>query len=661
MPVNKYFAGHGDEVMGNMTKEYGPEKGKRVFYATANKRGAKPMADGGMVVPDDPYYRDPRRTAGLPMVPDVPSNIPEPPPVAQAPPDIPPSYAPQLNQSGYTGTPDIGLRQPPQQMSLAENGSLGGPPDIGVAGARADIPGAGDPQAAKVDAKTADSVTQNTPAATSDAYGAGSDNPGSAPSSPETPPDVPPTIGKTTGYDLGPPKVTTPMTDQAIAYGKQVLMDPKHPGQFKKPAAWQNILGGVLAASPKLRHIDLHPTLTSQYQNYKMMTNMANEERLAQVAGAQEQSHRAQVMASLARANRDATRTDKVGQYKEMQRAKEDELIRNGVERGSPEWKHAMSGYNVPASVQMADSLSPETINRAAERLLFFQEPPQGGRGGTGFILRVHEAAAKMAQERGISVSQQELWGMQKKADLADLTKLQGTRDQMMAFEDTASKNLDIALANSHRNGRTGSPIINEYLQWGQGKLLGNDDIALFNNSIETAANEYAKVTTGMTSGVLSDAARLQAKSMLDKSLADGTFTKVVAQMKKEMENRRNGYDKQIGEIRQRTLGRQDEVPAPRAGTPLPANAPLPPGPTLEQRGPAPAPKGPLPTPPSATSELAPPVAAPAAPAIAPGVAAPGPRIPSPSDVIVNGVRFPNQEAANRAIAAWKAQQAKGK
>lgn len=44
MPVKEYFHGHGDKVKANMTKEYGKEKGERVFYATANKRGEKPGA-----------------------------------------------------------------------------------------------------------------------------------------------------------------------------------------------------------------------------------------------------------------------------------------------------------------------------------------------------------------------------------------------------------------------------------------------------------------------------------------------------------------------------------------------------------------------------------------------------------------------------------------
>jgi hypothetical protein len=45
MPVDKYYKGHGDEVMGDMQKRYGARKGKSVFYATANKRNMKPTGD----------------------------------------------------------------------------------------------------------------------------------------------------------------------------------------------------------------------------------------------------------------------------------------------------------------------------------------------------------------------------------------------------------------------------------------------------------------------------------------------------------------------------------------------------------------------------------------------------------------------------------------
>jgi hypothetical protein len=46
MPISKYYGGHGAEVMRDMKKRYGAEKGERVFYATANKRGQTPEDNG---------------------------------------------------------------------------------------------------------------------------------------------------------------------------------------------------------------------------------------------------------------------------------------------------------------------------------------------------------------------------------------------------------------------------------------------------------------------------------------------------------------------------------------------------------------------------------------------------------------------------------------
>ena len=38
MPVGEYFKGKGSQVMQKMLQQYGPKKGKQVFYATANKK-----------------------------------------------------------------------------------------------------------------------------------------------------------------------------------------------------------------------------------------------------------------------------------------------------------------------------------------------------------------------------------------------------------------------------------------------------------------------------------------------------------------------------------------------------------------------------------------------------------------------------------------------
>jgi hypothetical protein len=38
-PVGEYYKGSGRKVMKSMKERYGEEGGKRVFYATANKKG----------------------------------------------------------------------------------------------------------------------------------------------------------------------------------------------------------------------------------------------------------------------------------------------------------------------------------------------------------------------------------------------------------------------------------------------------------------------------------------------------------------------------------------------------------------------------------------------------------------------------------------------
>lgn len=46
MPLNKHYGGHGEEVMKSMMKTYGEKKGKKVFYATENKKkGAGPSKE----------------------------------------------------------------------------------------------------------------------------------------------------------------------------------------------------------------------------------------------------------------------------------------------------------------------------------------------------------------------------------------------------------------------------------------------------------------------------------------------------------------------------------------------------------------------------------------------------------------------------------------
>ncbi len=55
VPIAKYFHGKGEQVMKDLVARYGPKKGKSVFYATAQRKNMKAMAQGGVVTADDDF------------------------------------------------------------------------------------------------------------------------------------------------------------------------------------------------------------------------------------------------------------------------------------------------------------------------------------------------------------------------------------------------------------------------------------------------------------------------------------------------------------------------------------------------------------------------------------------------------------------------------
>ncbi len=239
MPINAYFKGHGDEVMSNMTKEYGPKKGKSVFYATANKKGVKPMFTGGVV--RRPEYNRP-----------YDPNDPE-----QQYPGMPPSPMPQMPTESMD--PTAPMAPPPMPTELS-----------------------------RFDAQPDDEAGSGPPPAPSPAE--------------QAPPPSPDAIGRDPRYrnlaiqqkemqDQAPPPMPGlrnqgTAQQQAIDYAQKILMDPKHPGQFKQPSVLQNVLGAI---APRF---NMHPNLTRQYQNYELLKSRADEERKMQQAQSQEEIKR---------------------------------------------------------------------------------------------------------------------------------------------------------------------------------------------------------------------------------------------------------------------------------------------------------------------------------------------------------------------------------
>ncbi len=232
MPINAYFKGHGDEVMSNMTKEYGEKKGKSVFYATANKKGVKPMFRGGAVLPYDYDPNDPEQQfAGMPP-PPMPQESMDP-TAPMAPPPMP------TELSRFDAQPDDEAGSgPPPAPSPAEQGPPPSPDAIGR-----------DPRYRNLAIQQKETQDQ-------------------------APPPMPGLRNQGTAQQ------------QAIDYAQKILMDPKHPGQFKQPSVLQNVLGAI---APRF---NMHPNLTRQYQNYELLKSRADEERKMQQAQSQEEIKR---------------------------------------------------------------------------------------------------------------------------------------------------------------------------------------------------------------------------------------------------------------------------------------------------------------------------------------------------------------------------------
>lgn len=151
-------------------------------------------------------------------------------------------------------------------------------------------------------------------------------------------------------------------------------------------------------------------------------------------------------------------------------------------------------------------------------------------------------------------------------ADVGSLKKLQAQRDAVGAFEQTATKNLDLFLSTAKNVMDTGSPLVNLPLRMAAGKLTGSPDQAAYNAARQVAINEVAKVTSNPNlSGTLSDAARKEVEAFNPDSATLAQTYRVAQVLKQDMANRRQELDRGITEIKGRISGKPQETAAPKA------------------------------------------------------------------------------------------------
>ena len=162
---------------------------------------------------------------------------------------------------------------------------------------------------------------------------------------------------------------------------------------------------------------------------------------------------------------------------------------------------------------------------------------------------------------------------LEQKVDLktlqSGLSRLQVMKGTVGGFQKTLDANLDQALQLSKQVGRTGSSLANDYILYTQGRLQDYPELSRFRVAVNTAANEYARITNSATGGgVSTDSARGEAMSLLNTGMAEGSFDGAVQQMRIDANNRvTQGIDQPILEMQGQIRNLGTTPPAQTPGT----------------------------------------------------------------------------------------------
>lgn len=219
-----------------------------------------------------------------------------------------------------------------------------------------------------------------------------------------------------------------------------------------------------------------------------------------------------------------------------------------------------------PGTVTSSGALTPDALTMTAINYLKTGVLPSFGNSklaGSNKTAIINEAS-KIAKQYGTSdVALNKAEYEANKKALSTVTNLQANVEQ---YEKTALANLKIAQDLASKVDSTGSPIANEYLQFVQGKIQGNANIAAFQTAVKTFANEYAKIMSGSTSGAgATVSSQADAEKLINSYMSHGQFDSVINVMTKDMANRAQAIRDTVASTQQSISG----IASPSASDPL--------------------------------------------------------------------------------------------
>lgn len=223
-------------------------------------------------------------------------------------------------------------------------------------------------------------------------------------------------------------------------------------------------------------------------------------------------------------------------------------------------------------SVAQKYGMSPQAFDQQAEHAFSTGQYPPIGRSPNAIAMSrdLMNRIAELHPNTSLAANSAEF-----KANSASLKNLQTNFDQVQAFEQTATKNMDLLEQTAKTIPDLGWRFANTPVRQLTGRLIGTDNMAAFSANLATAQTEAAKVLNSANAGgVLSDSARHELQTIID---PNSSFTAIRASLnalKQDMGNRTQAYQQQIADIKGRLSGGAAQ-PAAAANAAQPGGAPV--------------------------------------------------------------------------------------
>ncbi len=218
-----------------------------------------------------------------------------------------------------------------------------------------------------------------------------------------------------------------------------------------------------------------------------------------------------------------------------------------------PKGAHFINQPQPSASISIANSAPDDAVDFAAE--IFLQTNVIPGSRGQAFAQRVINRASQLSKERGgvnPVTNQADL-----RSDQAAQTRLQSQFDNVMAFKNTAKKNINVLKQTLKALPDSGSAILNRPYRWAMRELASDPRMAQFTTALGTVQPEIARILNSANlSGVNTVHAQAEVEKMLSQDYTVGQMLASLDVLERDMTNRETETAGQLATIKARIAAR---------------------------------------------------------------------------------------------------------